>query len=104
MELNFNWKYKDYELRAVPKGLVRTNDSDPNHTIELLKWTKDDKSRYCFTIAYWVLRKEGYELRHVYGRMFEYVRMEDLEPIWIKMIEAQQVLDEYWEKEISDYE
>ena len=37
MKLEFNWKYKDYELRAVPKQLVRFSEDEENTTIELIK-------------------------------------------------------------------
>ena len=48
MELNFNWKYKDYELRACPKTLARLNKEDQNETIDLIKWQthKEDGKRY----------------------------------------------------------
>lgn len=49
MELKFSWKYKNYELRAVPKSLVRLRDEDKNETIELIKWD-DEEGGFCFTI------------------------------------------------------
>ena len=53
MELEFSYKYKDYELRACPKRLVRFNEDEPNETIDLIKWeTADDGKRYCYSLAY----------------------------------------------------
>ena len=95
MKLEFNWKYKDYELRAVPKRLVRFNEDEENHTIELIKWnTKEDGKKHCFTIAYWIY-KEGYELRSVGNRIFNCIEIEDIAIIWEQMKLAQKVLDEF---------
>ena len=34
-ELDFNWKYKDYELRACPASLIRLSPDDKNTTINV---------------------------------------------------------------------
>ena len=95
MKLEFNWKYKDYELRAVPKQLVRFSEDEENTTIELIKWdTKETGERYCFTIAYWIY-KEGYKLRFVEDRMFKCIVDEDIYLIWKQLKLAQKVLDEF---------
>lgn len=97
MGLEFNWKCKDYELRAVPKRLARTNRVEENITIELVKWTKGEyDENFCFTLAYWEWTKlGGYELRFVGDRMFEYIDVKDIEEIWRYMRVAQKQLDDY---------
>ena len=96
MKLEFNWKYKDYELRAVPRGLVGPKEDKENYTIELLKWIKREKDKpYCFTIAYWRYTNEEYELRIVGDRIFKDIDVEDVATIWKQMKLAQKVLDEF---------
>ena len=104
MKLEFNWKYKDYELRAVPKYLTRFNDEEENTTIELLKWeTKNNGVRYCFTMAYWTYSSnEGYELRLVGDRMFNYIELEDIATIWEQLKLAKEVLDDFELDEFLD--
>ena len=102
MKLEFNWKYKDYELRAVPKRLARFSEDEENTTIELLKWnTKENGEKYCFTIAYWIY-KEGYELKFVGDRMFKYTDDEDIALIWQQLKLAQKVLDKFELEEIFE--
>jgi DNA invertase Pin-like site-specific DNA recombinase len=102
MKLEFNCKYKNYELRAVPKRLVRFSEDEENHTIKLIKWnTKEDGKKYCFTIAYWVY-KEGYELRFVGNRMFEFIDDEDVHLIWQQLKLAQKVLDKFELEEVFE--
>ena len=97
MKLEFNWKYKDYELRAVPKMLVRLDEDEENETIELLKWdTRENGERYCFTMAYWIYTDDdGYELRLVGNRMFNYIETEDIAIIWEQMKLAKEALDDF---------
>lgn len=102
MKLEFNWKYKDYELRAVPKRLVRFSENEENTTIELLKWsTKENGKKYCFTIAYWIY-KEGYELRIVGDRIFKDIDVEDVTIIWEQMELAQKALDNFELEEVFE--
>lgn len=96
MKLEFNWKYKDYELRAIPKQLVGFSEDEENSTIKLLKWnTKENGKKYCFTIAYWRYTNEGYELRFVGNRMFKYIDDEDVHLIWQQLKLAQKTLDKF---------
>ena len=97
MELEFSYKYKDYELRACPKRLVRFNEDEPNETIDLIKWeTTDDGERYCYSLAYWVQDKEGYDLKFVDNRPFKYIDTEDIEMIWTMLKAAQETLDTFF--------
>ena len=36
-ELRFDWRWKDYGLRATPKRLVRFDDEESNETIDFIK-------------------------------------------------------------------
>lgn len=94
MELNFNWKYKNYELRACPKHLVKFNDDDKNETIDFVKWNDDHTS--CFSLAYWIKNKERYDLTIVGNRAFEYIEDEDIDIVWTHLKAAQKILDAYW--------
>lgn len=99
MELNFNWKYKDYELRACPKRLVKFSEYEQNETIDFIKWqtSKKDGERYCFSLAYWKRGKDGFDLRLVKTRAFDEIDEEDLAIIWKQLHIAQLVLDKFWE-------
>ena len=37
-ELKFDWRWKDYGLRATPKRLVRFDDDESNETIDFIKY------------------------------------------------------------------
>lgn len=60
-DLEFSWKYKDYELKACPKLLVRFHENEKNETINLVKWSesREDK-RFCWSLASFIRGKEGY--------------------------------------------
>lgn len=65
-ELNFNWKYKNYELRACPKSLVSLNDNEKNVTISFIKWTSIENNinhPYPYILAYYQFTKNGYKLK-----------------------------------------
>jgi len=94
MTLDFNWKYKDYEIRACPKTLARFSKEEVNETIDLVKWETDkDGKRHCFSLAYWTRDKEGFDLTLVGTRVFEEIEEDDLEIVWDQLHTAQKVLD-----------
>jgi hypothetical protein len=101
MELNYNWKYRDYELRACPRTLTRLNKEDQNETIDLIKWetSKEDSKRYCFSLAYWQRDKEGFDLTLVGTRIFDEIEEDDVAMVWEQLHTAQLVLDIFWETE-----
>ena len=102
-KLEFDWEYKDYELRACPKRLVRFEDDEPNETIDFVKWQVDSSGkRSCFSLAYQTKDSEGYELNFVGDRPFKYIESEDIEVIWKAMKVAQKVLDGWFELENID--
>lgn len=100
MPLEFNYKYKDYEVRACPKHLIRLSDSDENEAIDFVKWeTTKNGEPYCFSIAYWRKNeKDGtYSLCFVEDRFVRYVNQEDVLAIWKILTMAQTTLDEWRE-------
>ena len=96
-ELNFNWKYKDYELRACPSCLVKLNPNDKNITIDFVKWLFDyeNEEKRCISIAYFVKTKEGYDLKFVGNRPFEHVESEDLAVCWAALEMAYNLLNSW---------
>lgn len=99
-DLEFSWKYKDYELKACPKRLARFSDDEKNETINLVKWSETwDGKRYCLSLAYFVRYKEGYELNFVGNRPFEDIAPEDLPKVWEALKTAQVVLDAFFAME-----
>ena len=97
MELKFSYKYKDYELRACPERLVKFQEDEKNETIDFVKWNMDSKGdRYCFSLAYWIRDKEGYDLKFVGNRPFEHIDAEDVEAVWTALKMAQEVLDAWF--------
>lgn len=95
MTFDYSFKYKDYELRACPKGLARFNEDEPNETIELVKWRFDNKEPYCFVIAYWTRDDEGYNLQFVGERFVRNISEEDVSILWKAISSAQRVLDDW---------
>ena len=97
-ELEFSWKYKNYEFRACPKRLARLFDDDVNETIDFIKWEADnDGNLHCFSLAYWIRSGEGYYLKCVGSRPFEYIDNDDVLVVWQGMRAAQNALDLYFQ-------
>lgn len=102
-QLEFHWKYKNYELRACPKHLARLTPDEPNETIDLVAFAKDGNGKdYCFSLAYFRKDDEGYYLHFVGSRPFEYIDAEDVPFVWAALNSAQKILDAYFE--LSDCE
>lgn len=105
MMLEFSFKYKDYELRACPKHLAHITESDPNETIDFVKWkTRDDGTKYCFSIAYWQRSSEGYSLNFVGNRFVDNVEKEDVSMLWQAITMAQKTLDSWFNMTEGDEE
>ena len=102
MELEFSFKYKDYELVACPKCLVRFSPDEPNETIDLVKWDKSGEKPYRFSLAYFVRDSEGYDLQFVGSRPFEHIAKEDLSIIWSMLEQAQKILNLFFEEGLND--
>lgn len=103
MELNFDFKYKDYELRAGPEHLVRTRNVEPNNTIDFVKWYDSELGPCCYSIAYWKRKSDGYYLKFV-GNRFLDIAPKDVPVLWKAIAEAQKVLDEWFEETKADLE
>ena len=98
MTLEFNIKYKDFELRACPKRLARFDPNEPNETINFVRWETDESGRrYCYSLAYFKRDSEGYDLKFVGRRPFEFIAKEDIVNIWSLLEMAQNVLDKFFE-------
>lgn len=103
MSLEFSFKYKNYELRACPKRLVRFSPNEPNETIDLIKWETDSGGRkFCFSLAYFEKTGEGYRLKFVYSRPFDCIEPEDVKILWSALKHAQEILDEFFKEENDD--
>ena len=95
--LQFSWKYKNYELRACPKHLVRINKDDPNVTIDFIKWEKqNDGKPYCFSIGYFLFSKDGYDFKFVGDRFFEHIEKKDRGKCLDGLCQAQLALDQFY--------
>lgn len=102
MELEFSFKYKNYELRACPKHLVHFHPDDKNETIDLVRWEHDGEKPYCFSLAYFRRNDEGYSLYFVGGRPFRYIDDKDVKVLWLALKHAQEILDEFFDMEDED--
>lgn len=97
LTLEFRWRYQSYEIKAVPQRLARLTPDEPNVTIELLKWDVDSQGKeFCFTLAYFVKDDEGYDLKFVGDRPFEYIDQFDLPAVWEALQSAQKTLDAWF--------
>ena len=96
-ELDFNWKYKNYELKACPLSLARLTPEDKNTTIDFVKWSGPitDTDRHCFSIAYFVKTNEGYDLKFVGNRPFNHIDSEDLAVCWDALKMASNLLNSW---------
>jgi hypothetical protein len=67
--MKFRFRIEKLELRSCGKHLLL----DQNHDrAEIVQWSSDtEEKEYCWTIAYWVKGKEGYDLQFVGSRPFD---------------------------------
>ena len=90
-ELEFNWEWKDYSIRACPKRLVRFRQDEKNETIDFMKKTSDG---VCFSIAFFKQDNGGYwDLYLVGDRFFRHVPKEDRLTIMDILEQAHAVLN-----------
>lgn len=101
MPLEFSFKYKNYELRACNKHLLKGTPEEPNETIDLVCWQNDGERDYCFSLAYFVRDKEGYDLNFVGNRPFDYIKYEDVKVVWRLLEYAQEILDKFFDEEVN---
>lgn len=105
MELKFEMKYKEYELRACPKRLRRFDPQDKDETIEFVKWcTAPDGQRHCYTIAYFQRNSDNYwALSLVGNRFFTEVDEKDYTMVMNMLKSAYNVLTAFAEEGNNDY-
>lgn len=97
-QLEFRWKYKNYELRACPKHLARFTPDEPNETIDFVLWEKDGNGKdFCFSLAYFIKGSGSYDLKFVGDRPFQYIAEEDVPYVWKALNAAQTVLDAFFD-------
>lgn len=89
MELTFNWKHKDYEIRET------TNPTSNEKYWELVKWQKYKGKPSCFTLASFVKGSEGWSLKFIGTRPFEYID-EDFGIVWDALKLTNETLNSYF--------
>lgn len=91
--LEFNKKYKEYEVRVVNHHLMLPSDDEEELTIELIKWDYSRKcGKYCITLAYFEKGVEGYTIRLVGNRYFS-IAENDIIEVHKMLEEAYNVLN-----------
>lgn len=94
-KFNFSWDFKDYGIRTIheewnnPKSKIRKDCP-----IELVKYNPGHAT--CYTLAFFNLDEEGYELHSVGGRLFEEIDSSEISEIWSQLQAAQKMLDAYF--------
>jgi hypothetical protein len=58
----------DLELRSCNAHLILNGE---HTTADIVRWEGEAEKRSCYSIAYWILGKEGYDLRFVGERPFD---------------------------------
>ena len=92
---DFSWNFKGYGIRTCHEDFRNPKSKiNKNFPIELVKYN-DSAHSTCFTLAYFKLDEEGYDLQSVGGRLFEEISSEDIGEIWAQLQAAQKMLDAY---------
>ena len=96
-KFDFSWDFKGYGIRTRHEDFKNPDSNvDKNYPIELIKYNNDAHNS-CFTLAYFSLDDEGYDLKSVGGRLFEHISADDISEIWAQLQAAQKMLDAYYE-------
>lgn len=95
-ELKFDWRWKDYGLRAIPKRLIRFDDDESNETIDFIKYFRYGNEEKCYSIGYFYYNEHEpcWELKFV-GDRFKEIAPEDLSVVWKYLLAAYDVLTEW---------
>lgn len=101
-ELNFYWRMGDYALKACPPRLARFYESEPNETIELIKYFQYEGKECHYTIGYfWYDEHEPcWELKFV-GERFKEILETDVVAVFKMLASAYDTLTE-WKKSQED--
>lgn len=93
--LDFSWDFKDYGIRTVHEDWQdKKSKIRKDCPIELVKYN-DSAHNTCYTLAYFYLDDEGYELHSVGGRLFDEIDKDDIAEIWTQLQAGQKMLDAY---------
>lgn len=80
-------KYRDLEFRQLGDG----------RNPEIVCWKEDpDGTKYCYTLCWGIKDKEGYSLKFIGSRPFEY---DDIDTLWSLLKYANKVLEAQFELE-----
>lgn len=90
--MNFNLRIEDLEVRSCNNNLM---PNGKHERAEIVKYSHDtDGKEFCWTVAYWIKEKEGYNLKFVGGRPFNVYG-----ELFMKIAKQGQILlDEEFEK------
>lgn len=99
----FNWKFKDYEIRTRNSLAATSEKSFPY--VELVKWDTSGNKNYCYTLAYFHYDKQepDVELRFIGERPFENIAEIDIQPVWKQLWLAGAMMKETM-KQVKDEE
>ena len=93
---NFSWKFKNFEIHTVHQNYKDKNSPlRKNCPIELIKYF-DDKHSSCYTVAWFELDDEGYELHFIGNRPMKDIEPDEMASIWVQLRAAQKMLDAYF--------
>ena len=93
---HFEWGFKNFKIRTRHEDWGNKNSPlHKNMPVELIKYL-DDKHDSCYTVAYFHLDAEGYELHFVGNRPMNDISAEEMASIWVQLQAAQKMLDAYY--------
>ena len=97
-KLEFQWRDGDIEIVACPEHLVRLFPDEPNVTIDIRKWNKDESGEWCFSIGYFHYNKNEdlWEVKFV-GDRFMQIDPKQAADVWRKIGVAYNILNEWKE-------
>ena len=94
-KFDFNWEFGLFKIRTVHEDYKDKNSPlRKNCPIELIKYF-DEKHSSCYTVAYFKLDEEGYELHFVGNRPMKDIEPSEMADIWEQLIAAQKMLDAF---------
>jgi hypothetical protein len=95
--LDFSWEFHDYAIKTIHEDWQdRKSKIREDCPIELVKYN-DSTHKSCYTLAYFRLDDEGYELHSVGGRLFDNIQPDEIAEIWAQLQAGQKMLDAYFE-------
>lgn len=102
-KFDFSWEFNDFKIQTVHERWDKDNRCYDKSTplrkhcpVELIKYL-DDRHGSNIVVAWFELDDEGYELRGIGNRLFEYIDADEISIIWVELQAAQKMLDAYFE-------